>query len=58
MWNKFIAFFDTKESNMVGLLIGGALIGTNIVNFTWMGFIAGVFLLVAEGIQYWERADK
>ena len=58
MLNKIMAFFETPESNMVGLCIGGALIGTNIVNFTWMGFIAGVFLLVAEGIQYWERAGK
>lgn len=58
MLNKIMAFFDTKESNQVGILIGGALIGTNIANFTWMGFIAGVFLIVAEGIQYWERTKE
>ena len=55
-WNKIKAFFDTSASNMVGVCIGGALIGTNIVNFTWLGFLAGVFLVIAEGIQYWERA--
>lgn len=58
MLNKIMAFFETPESNMVGLGIGGALIGTNIVNFTWIGFLAGVFLIIAEGIQYWERAGK
>ena len=55
-WNKVKSFFDTPASNMVGVCIGGALVGTNLVNFTWLGFLAGVFLVIAEGIQYWERA--
>lgn len=54
--DKVKAFFETSTSNMVGICIGGALIGTNIVNFTLLGFLAGVFLVIAEGIQYWERA--
>jgi hypothetical protein len=56
--DKVKAFFETPASNMVGICIGGALVGTNIVNFTWIGFLAGVFLIIAEGIQYWERAGK
>ena len=55
--DKVKAFFDTPASNMVGVCIGGALVGTNIVNFTWLGLLAGIFLILAEGIQYFERQD-
>jgi hypothetical protein len=55
--NKVKAFFNTSTSNMVGVCLGGALVGVNIVEFSVIGVVAGVFLIVAEGIQYWERAN-
>ena len=43
-WNKVKAFFDTPASNMVGICIEIALVGTNLVNFTYLVFM-GVFSL-------------
>ena len=54
---KVKAFFDTPASNMVGVCLGGALIGINIVEFSVIGIVAGAFLIVAEGLQYWERSN-
>jgi hypothetical protein len=55
--NKVKAFFDTPTSNMFGVCLGGALIGINIVEFSLIGIVAGAFLIVAEGLQYWERSN-
>jgi hypothetical protein len=52
---KVKAFFETPASNLVGICIGGALIGVNLVEFSAIGVVAGVFLLLGEGLQYFER---
>lgn len=54
--DKVKAFFETPTSNMVGVCLGGALIGINLVEFSVIGIVAGFFLLVAEGLQYFERS--
>jgi hypothetical protein len=54
--DKVKAFFETPTSNMVGVCLGGALIGINMVEFSVIGIVAGFFLLVAEGLQYFERS--
>ncbi len=53
---KVKAFFETPASNLVGICIGGALIGVNLVEFSAIGVVAGVFLLLGEGLQYFERS--
>jgi len=50
-------FFNNKYSNIVGIGLGGALTALSLIDFSVVGLAAGVFLLVAEGIQYWERAN-
>ena len=55
---KVKAFFETSTSNMFGICLGGALIGINIVEFSVIGIVAGVFLVIAEGLQYYERKDN
>jgi len=54
---QVLNFFNTTTSNIVGICLGGALVGVNLVDFSWIGLAAGLFLVVAEGIQYWERAN-
>ena len=55
--DKVKVFFKTPTSNMVGICLGGALIGVNLVEFSVIGILAGFFLLVAEGLQYFERSE-
>lgn len=52
---KVKAFFESPKSNLCGVGLGSALIGLNIFDFSVIGVLAGVFLVVSEGIQYWER---
>jgi len=51
------AFFGTPTSNLVGLGLGTALVVLNILNFSIVGIVAGVFLAASEGLQYWERKE-
>jgi len=53
---KIKAFFQTTTSNLVGIALGSSLIAINLFEFSVVGIVAGVFLVVAEGLQYWERA--
>ena len=52
------SFFESPLSNLVGIALGGALIGINIVEFSVIGIVAGVFLCASEGLQYMERKDN
>ena len=51
-------FFQTPTSNLIGIALGSSLIGVNLFEFSPIGMMAGIFLVVAEGTQYWERAMK
>lgn len=53
---KIKAFFQTPTSNLVGIALGSSLIAINLFEFSVIGIAAGVFLVVAEGLQYWERS--
>lgn len=55
--DKVKSFFKTPTSNMVGICLGGALIGVNLVEFSVIGILVDFFLLVAEGLQYFERSE-
>lgn len=55
---KVKTFLNSKESNIFGVALGGALIGVNIVEFSVIGIVAGVFLVASEGLQYVERKDN
>jgi|DEB0MinimDraft_4_1074332.scaffolds.fasta_scaffold386892_1 hypothetical protein len=54
---QVLNFFSTTTSNIVGIGLGGALTALSLIDFSIVGLVAGVFLMVAEGIQYWERAN-
>ena len=49
------AFLGTPTSNLFGIGLGSALVMLNIINFSLIGIVAGVFLVASEGLQYWER---
>lgn len=49
------AFFESPLSNLVGIGLGSALIAVNLINFNIFGIVAGVFLILSEGIEYWNR---
>ena len=52
---KVKTFFESPTSNLVGIALGGALLGLNLLEFSIVGIFAGTFLLIAEGLQYMSR---